>query len=55
MKEECLVCNVPLEYLEKDELMECAICHKKELSKTRCINGHCIKIPVEYRFGQRPY
>ena len=22
MKEECLVCNAPLEYLEKDELME---------------------------------
>ena len=42
MKEECLVCNAPLEYLEKDELMECAICHKKELSKTRCINGHYV-------------
>ena len=27
MKEECLICRAPLEYLEKDELMECAICH----------------------------
>lgn len=42
MKEECLICKAPLEYLEKDELMECAICHKKENSKTRCINGHYV-------------
>ena len=42
MKEECLICKAPLEYLEKDELMECAICHKKENSKTRCIHGHYI-------------
>ncbi len=42
MSEECLVCRAPLEYLEQDELMECAICHKKENSKTRCINGHYI-------------
>ena len=40
MKEECLICNAPLEYLEEDVLMECSICHKKENSKTRCINGH---------------
>lgn len=33
MKEECLICKAPLEYLEADELMECAICHKKENSK----------------------
>ena len=32
MKEECLICKVPLEYLEVDEQMECAICHKKEKS-----------------------
>ena len=38
MKEECLICKAPLEYLEKDILMECEICHKKENSKTRCIN-----------------
>ena len=40
--EECLICKAPLEYLEKDELMECAICHKKENSKTRCVNGHYV-------------
>lgn len=42
MKEECLICKAPLEYLETDEFMECAICHKKENSKTRCVNGHYI-------------
>lgn len=42
MKEECLICKAPLEYLEEDVLMECAICHKKEASKTRCVNGHYV-------------
>ena len=42
MKEECLICKAPLEYLETDVLMECAICHKKENSKTRCIHGHYV-------------
>lgn len=42
MKDECLICRAPLEYSEKDELMECVICHKKESSKTKCINGHYI-------------
>ena len=41
-QEECLICKAPLEYLETDELMECAICHKKEYSKTRCVNGHYV-------------
>ncbi|MFR3922746.1 MAG: hypothetical protein ACLTYN_13100 [Dysosmobacter welbionis] len=27
--EECLICKAPLEYLVRDEDMECAICHKK--------------------------
>ena len=40
--EECLICKAPLEYLETDVLMECAICHKKENSKTRCVNGHYV-------------
>ena len=40
--EECLICQAPLEYLEQDEWMECAICHKKEKSKTRCVNGHYV-------------
>ena len=43
MKEECLICKAPLEYLEKDILMECEICHKKENSKTRCINRHRVR------------
>ena len=42
MREECLICKAPLTYLEEDVLMECAICHKKENSKTRCVNGHYV-------------
>ena len=42
MEEECLICKAPLEYLKEDVEMECSICHKKELSKTRCINGHYV-------------
>ena len=42
MNEECLICKAPLEYLEADIMMECVICHKKENSKTRCVNGHYV-------------
>ena len=42
MQEECLICRARLVYLERDELMECAVCHKKEPSKTRCENGHYV-------------
>ena len=42
MNEECLICKAPLVYLAEDEIMECALCHKKEASKTRCENGHYI-------------
>lgn len=42
MSEECLICKSPLVYAEEDELMECALCHKQEPSKTRCANGHYI-------------
>ena len=42
MKEECLICKAPLEYLQEDIEMECELCHKKEKSKTRCINGHYV-------------
>ena len=42
MGEECLICRAPLEYLDTDVFMECAICGKKELSKTRCIHGHYV-------------
>ena len=45
MKEECIICKAPLIYLEKDEMMECVLCHKKELSKTRCEQGHYVHIP----------
>mgnify|MGYP003313403512 CR=1 FL=1 len=35
MKDECVICKAPLEYLEQDVPMECVICHKKEnLEKT---------------------
>lgn len=42
MKEECLICKAPLEYMTQGERMECAICHKEELSKTRCVEGHYV-------------
>ncbi len=42
MNEECLICKAPLTYLEKDELMEGALCHKKELTKTCCKKGHYV-------------
>ena len=32
MNEECLICHAPLEYLPSDVLMECALCHRKELN-----------------------
>ncbi len=38
----CLICGDRLEYLLRDEWMECAICHKKEKSKARCVNGHYV-------------
>lgn len=40
--EECLICKAPLEYLEVDEVMECALCHKQESSKARCVAGHYV-------------
>ena len=42
MKEECLICRAPLEYLEREVLMECELRHKQEMSKTRCVNGHYV-------------
>ncbi len=42
MNEECLICKSPLEYIDGDEIMECVLCHKKQLNKTRCINGHFV-------------
>ncbi len=42
MKEECIICKAPLKYLTEDKELECAICHKKELSKALCVNGHYV-------------
>lgn len=42
MNEECLICKAPLEYLNESSEMECVLCHKKVLSKTRCVNGHYV-------------
>lgn len=42
MNEECVICKAPLEYLNEDIPMECALCHKRERSKTRCVNGHYV-------------
>lgn len=42
MKDECIICKAPLEYLDKDEWMECSICHKQEMSKNRCVKGHYV-------------
>ena len=40
--EECLICGAPLKYLQNAEEMECALCHKKEMSKTCCVEGHFV-------------
>ena len=42
MKNECVICEAPLEYLDTDVVMECEICHRKEYSKIRCRNGHYV-------------
>lgn len=42
MNEECLICKAPLEYLDRDEKMECALCHNVQNSKTRCVKGHFV-------------
>ncbi len=42
MNEECLICGEKLEYLNRDTLMECVLCHKQEMSKTRCKAGHYV-------------
>lgn len=42
MADECLICGAPLEYLDEDVLMECAICRRTAPSKARCTNGHYV-------------
>lgn len=42
MKKECFICGAPLVYSDREELAECSICHKKEMSKTACRSGHYV-------------
>lgn len=42
MNEECLICKAPLVYLDTNEFLECAICHKQGKTKARCVNGHYV-------------
>ncbi len=42
MKDECLICGAQLQYSENNIDMECALCHKKETSKTACEKGHYV-------------
>ncbi len=37
-----MICKASLIYAENGETMECALCHKREASKTKCANGHYI-------------
>lgn len=42
MKEECLICKAPLEYLDEEQEMECVLCRKVQSSRTRCTEGHFV-------------
>ena len=42
MKDECLICGAPLQYLEEETPMTCALCGKREGSRTRCVQGHYV-------------
>lgn len=42
MHEECLICKAPLVYATEATMMECMICHKQEMSKTSCVEGHYV-------------
>lgn len=42
MKDECLICGAPLKYTDSDTEAECAICRKKEGTKTVCENSHFV-------------
>lgn len=39
---ECIICGAPLSYLTRPIEMECAICHKRELSNVCCEKGHFV-------------
>lgn len=51
--EECLVCQAPLEYLERQEEMECYYCHEKFWSNSRCVNGHYVCDGCHEKIGLR--
>lgn len=38
----CLICGGELEYLSAQEEMECAICHRKQMTSARCVKGHFV-------------
>ena len=42
MPDECLICSSPLEYLDAEEAMNCALCGRSFPSKTRCVKGHYV-------------
>ncbi|MBR1439511.1 MAG: hypothetical protein IJ587_13360, partial [Synergistaceae bacterium] len=42
MNDECLICGAPLEYLGNAEMMECSLCRRTELSRTKCTSGHYV-------------
>jgi len=42
MKEECLICRAPLEYLGHSTSMVCALCGKQRESAAQCVNGHYV-------------
>ncbi len=42
MSEECIICKEPLKYLETGEVMECCLCHKREMTRARCVKGHYV-------------
>lgn len=42
MKEEWPDLQDAAVYRLQDEMMACAVRHRQELSKTCCINGHCV-------------
>lgn len=39
---ECLICGDPLQYRETPDTLQCAICMKRELSNSSCVNGHYV-------------
>jgi len=38
----CPICGAPIEYLSEPVEMECLFCKEKQLTSSRCVNGHFI-------------